>query len=162
MRKILFVLVASAALALAAAAAAGGWATAGLAPPPDDIAAEVVWKAEVTLLQHGRTPLEGVEPAVIIRNGKTEDRFAAKPTDEPGVYVAEVTFPSGGTWRYFVDDGFGGTHSFAPVEIAGGSVSSGGTSVPTWTFVVAAALALLAIAFVFVRRLRPAAAPAAQ
>ena len=154
-------LVLVAALVVAAPAAAGGWATAGLAPP-EGTAAGDTWRAEITVLQHGRTPLEGVEPAVVIRNGKTEQRFAAKPTDEPGVYVAEVTFPSGGTWRYFVDDGFGGTHSFAPVEIAGGSGSGTGTSVPTWTFVVGAALALLAIAFVFVRRLRPAAAPAAQ
>ena len=150
-----------AALVCAAPAAAGGWATAGLAPP-EGTAAGDTWRAEITVLQHGVTPLEGVDPAVIIRNGKTEQRFAAEPTDEPGVYVAEVTFPSAGTWRYFVDDGFGRTHSFAPVQIGSGGGATDSATVPTWVLAIGVALVLLAIAYVFVRRLRPSAAPAAQ
>jgi len=156
-------LVLAAALVVAAPAAAGGWATAGLAPPPESVGAGDTWKAEITILQHGQTPLEGVEPAVIIRNADgDEQRFAATPTKQPGVYVAQVTFPSGGEWQYFVDDGFSATHSFAPVQIGEGAGDGGGSSMPAWTLYLAAALALVAAPAFFVRRLRPATAPVAH
>ena len=74
----------------------------------------------------------GVHPAVIITNASTgkQLRFEAKPTDRPGVYLAQVKFPSQGTWQYAVDDGFvqyGGrkVHTFAPVQIGPGSGGSG-------------------------------------
>ena len=82
---VMFALLAAAAL-LPGAAGAGGWATAGLAPPPDDIAAGDTWLARVTILQHGRTPLAGVEPTVTIRTVKTRRAvtFPGKPTRETG------------------------------------------------------------------------------
>ena len=149
-------------LVLAAPAAAGGWATAGLGPPDGGIGAGDTWNAEITLLQHGVTPLDNVEPAVIIRNGKGDERrFSASPTGDPGMYLAKVTFPSSGTWNYFVDDGFSRTHSYAAVQIGPG-VGDGGSSLPVWPFVVGAMLIALAVALFFARRLRPVAAPAAQ
>ena len=159
-------LLCTAALVVAAPAAAGGWATAGLGPPPGGLGAGDTWNAELTILQHGRTPLVGVRPEVIISNAAGERRtFSAKPTGKPGVYHARVTFPSEGTWRYAVDDGFtqyGGaqTHTFAPVEIGpgGGGI---GWSPPGWTVLFTAALGALALGFLFARRLRPRAAPAA-
>ena len=60
MRSLL--IMAAAALVVAAPAAGGGTATAGLGPPDDGIGAGDTWKAEVTVLQHGETPLVGVEP----------------------------------------------------------------------------------------------------
>jgi hypothetical protein len=147
-------------LVLAAPAAAGGWATAGVAPPGGGLGAGETWNAEITLLQHGVTPLDGVQPAVIIRNGKTEQRFAASPTGEPGVYLAKVEFPSAGEWTYLVDDGFSQTHSYKPVVI--GATDGGGTSIPVWPFVVGALALGLLVAAYFARRLRPVAAPAAQ
>jgi hypothetical protein len=154
------VVVAVAALVLAAPAAAGGWATAGLGPPPGGLGAGETWNAEVTILQHGVTPLEGVQPTLIIRNDRgVVRRFPAKPTGEPGVYAAKVKFPSTGTWQYQVDDGFSRTHSFAPVQIG---PSTGGTSIPVWPFVLAGVLALVLALLAVARRLRPVAAPAAQ
>jgi hypothetical protein len=52
--------------------------------------------------------------------------FKARPTGRLGVYRARIVFPSAGTWRYEVFDGFtafGGarTHKFAPVKIAPGA-----------------------------------------
>ena len=162
MRTTLIVLALGAVLAAAGTAGAGGWATAGLAPPPDDIAAGQTWTAEMRILQHGRTPLVGVEPAVILTNPASGEkmRFAAKPAGEPGVYRAEVRFPSAGEWRYAVDDGFGGRHTFAPVAVGG--ASSGG-SFPLAKTIGGGALALVAAAALglFLRRQRPAARTAA-
>ena len=165
MRALLVLCVAT--LVIAAPAPAGGWATAGLQPPPGGLGAGDTWNAEVTILQHGQTPLVGVQPAVIITNAAGDRRtFAAKPTGKPGVYRAEVTFPSEGTWRYAVNDGFtqyGGaqTHTFAPVNVGPGSGDTG-WSPPAWTIAAAAALAALALVFAFARRLRPAPATATR
>jgi hypothetical protein len=162
MRTTTIVLALAAALASVGAAGAGGWATAGLAPPPEDIAAGQTWPADVTILQHGRTPLVGVQPAVIVTHAETGKpmRFPAKPTGKPGVYRAQVTFPSGGEWRYAVDDGFGRTHTFAPFEVAG---ESSGASFPLAETLGGIGLAVAAVALVvFVRRQRPAPRAAAS
>ena len=156
----------AAALVLAAPAAAGGMATAGLSPPGGGIGPGDTWNAEVTIMQHGITPLVGVTPKVIISNADGVRReFAAVPTEKPGVYLAKVKFPSAGEWRYSVYDGFteygyAQTHTFAPVQI--GPTSDGGFSLPVWPLAVAGALAALAAALLLARRLRPVAAPAAQ
>jgi hypothetical protein len=165
MRSLL--LAAAAALVVAAPAAAGGWATAGLGPPDDGLGAGDTWNAQVTVMQHGVTPLVGVQPAVIITNASTgkQLRFEAKATDQPGVYLAKVKFPSEGTWRYAVYDGFtqyGGqqTHTFAPVQIGAGS--GDGFSIPNWTWGLALAGLGIAAIFLLIRRSRPSAAPVAQ
>lgn len=155
-----FLLAVSAALVLAAPAAAGGWATAGLGPPDSGLGAGDTWNAEVTILQHGQTPLVGVSPVVKISKGGETHDFPAAPTGEAGVYLAKVKFPSAGRWTYQVDDGFSQTHSFAPVEI--GSGGGNGISIPDWTWGLAAAAGGLLVLFLIGRRSRPAAAPAAQ
>lgn len=162
MRSLLLVL--AGALVLAAPAAGGGWATAGLGPPDGGVGPGDTWNAEVTILQHGQTPLVGISPAVLIsKDGGGEVlRFPAKPTDEAGVYLASVKFPSAGTWRYQVDDGFGQTHSFAPVEIGPGSPGGSGFAIPEWTFGLAFAALGLAALYLLARRTRPATAPVAQ
>jgi YtkA-like protein len=123
----------AAVLALPASAGAGGWATVGLEPPLDGTPAGEVWEAELTILQHGRTPLDGVNPRVLVRRDGVADAkervFAAKPTGEPGVYRASVTFDAPGTWRYRVDDGFSAYHSFKPVRIAAGGKKAPGEAV---------------------------------
>ena len=156
-----FLLAVSAALVLAAPAAAGGWATAGLGPPDSGLGAGDTWNAEVTILQHGVTPLVGVSPVVKISKGGETHDFPAAPTGEPGVYLAKVEFPSEGTWTYQVDDGFSQTHSFAPVQIGPGS-GGDGFSIPNWTWGLAAAAAGLLVLFLIARRSRPATAPVAQ
>ncbi|MFN2472210.1 MAG: hypothetical protein ABR583_14730 [Gaiellaceae bacterium] len=152
-------------LALSAGSAqAGGWATAGLAPPPDRIAAEEVWEAQITVLQHGRTPLAGVVPTLTIKRDGEAKTFTAAPTDQTGVYVARVKFPSSGEWRYEVNDGFptaaGRVHTFGPVQVAA-RPAGGGSSV--WFIAVPVALLAAAAGAVGLRRrssARPASAPA--
>ena len=166
-RLVLCSLLAAAALP-ASGASAGGWATAGVGPPPDGgISAGDTWNAQVTILQHGQTPLSGVKPTVTIRNdaGKALT-FPAKPTGKPGIYVAKVRFPSGGDWRYEVYDGFtqyGGakTHTFGSIALGGGG--GGDSSFPLVPSLGGAALVLLAaagLALLIRRQRRTAPVPA--
>ena len=111
----------------------------------------------------GRGPF----PTLTIRNetGKTAT-FAAKPTGKGGVYLAKVTFPSDGKWRYEVYDGFtqyGGakTHTFGAISVGGGGGSD--SSFPLVPSIGGAALVLLAAAglvFLIRRQRRTAPAPA--
>ena len=144
------------ALALPAAAAAGGWATAGVSPPPPGIGPGDTWQAELTLLQHGVTPLEGVSPTITITGPETRT-FEFAPTGEPGVYVTDVVFPSAGTWRYSVDDNFSQVHTFAPVQVGGPVAAPAGGDFPAWVVapIAAGALALAALGVVLVRRRAP-------
>ena len=97
MKKLLLVL-AVAAVAVPAASA-GGWATVGLSSlPPAGLGPEETWPVDITVLQHGQTPLAGVTPIVRIRDdgGKVVDSFTATPTGKTGVYHADVTLPRRG------------------------------------------------------------------
>jgi hypothetical protein len=147
-----------AALALPAGALGGGWATAGLAPPDDGVGPGDTWNAQITILQHGMTPLNGVSPTVTIRNGSTTKTFKATPAGEPGKYVAKVVFPSGGSWTYEVYDGFtqyGGakTHTFPAVTI-GAADGDGGFPWMTTTAVIALVVLLGLLGYVLARRFR--------
>lgn len=160
------------ALAVPGAASAGGWATVGLDPPRDTLRAGKPWDVGLTIRQHGRTPLVGVEPRVLIRRaGRGGARtFAAKPTDRPGVYAARVVFPAGGVWSYEVDDGFTARHSFGELRVADrattrattagpGAPGDGGPKRWTWPVLLAAVAAGLGAAGVASRwRRRPSAA----
>jgi hypothetical protein len=120
MRRLLA--LAAVALALPATAAAGGWATVQLSSTPAGMRAGVPWNVTVTVLQHGQTPLAGVQPTITIRNGTHSLVFRARPTGEIGAYRARVVFPKAGVWRYSVYDAFteyGGAkvHTYAPIRI---------------------------------------------
>jgi len=117
-------------LVMPAVAGAGGWATAGLSSTPEGVAPGQPWKVDITVLQHGRTPLEGLQPVVRIRSGDATREFAAEPTRKTGVYRAEVVFPTAGRWDYEVLDGFinESPHTFPAVEIgSGGAVPAAAT-----------------------------------
>ncbi len=153
------VLIAVAALLLfAPAALAGGWATVGLDSTPAGVKPGDPWVVNITVKQHGRTPLPDVQPTLTIRQGGAEQTFSAKPTDKVGVYAASVTFPRAGRWTYEVNDGFIAqeVHTFPAVEIGGApapaaattSADDGGVNL-TWlvlggAFFVLAALILIA------------------
>ena len=160
MKKILLALVAAA--VLAPAAAAGGWATVGLSSlPPDDLTAGGTWSVDLTVLQHGVTPLENVQPTITLlgEDGAVGGTFAATPTKQPGVYRAEIRFPTSGTWRYEIHDGFSQTHTFKPVDVGPASTPSSFPTAPVGGIVLALLLAT-ALAL-FLRRSRNAPRPAA-
>lgn len=145
----------AAALALPAVAHAGGWATVTLSSTPDGMPPDKPWVVDLEILQHGVTPLDGVEPTVILTKGGTTRTFEAEPTGKPGVYRASAVFPTAGEWRYAIDDGFTRRHEYPPVEIGGGAPviapaapvsTSTGDDGPPWFALGAALLAGLAAA----------------
>jgi hypothetical protein len=143
MKRILIAAVLVGALVQAGAASAGCMATVGLAPPPAGIQPGATWKAELTVLQHGVRPLPNAEtarPTVTIVNTETgaQKTFVARGTKDPAVFVANVVFPTAGSWRYevyddFTSDGSGAvpcaqTHTFEAVGVGG--VAAGGGEPP--------------------------------
>ena len=160
MKKLLLGL-AVAALVAAPLAGAGGWATAGLSSlPPSGLKAKQPWPVDITVLQHGETPLTGVTPAITIRDsdGKAVAKFSGTPTGKPGVYHAVVRFPGEGTYSYEVYDGFveygqAQVHTFKPVQI-GANSGLLGDSFPYLPLGLALALALglAAATVVYLRR----------
>jgi hypothetical protein len=155
--------------AIVPAAGAGGWATVQLsAVPTDGTKAGTSLPIDITVLQHGQTPLEGITPVFRIRDGQANvlAEYKGTPTDAPGVYHVDVTFPDAGLFNYEVYDGFtqyGGSqiHTYPVVEIA----PPGGESFP-WPAVIGGgllAVALAALAVFLLRRSRavPQAAPQA-
>jgi hypothetical protein len=137
LRRPLLLLIMVSALVLVGTAIAGGWATVKLSSLPKGLSAGEPWVVDITVLQHGRTPVNGLKPTVTIRKvaaartlsaksapvGSEARTFSARPMAETGVYRARVVFPSAGVWRYEVYDAFtqyGGarTHRFSPVRIA--------------------------------------------
>jgi hypothetical protein len=120
----LFLLVA---LAAPATAYGGGWATVELDGQPTGIRAGEPWRAELLVKQHGVTPVDGLTPRVRIKNGEGVVRtFRARPAGRAGTYVVSVTYPSAGTWRTRIFDGFndGVPHRLAPLKVpeSGGAV----------------------------------------
>ena len=135
MRKQLIVFTAALTLVSASTALAGGWATVKLSSSPKGLSAGEPWVVDIRVLQHGLAsqPLCCLSPTVTIRkvaaarssssSSAVSKTFRARSTGRIGFYRARVVFPSAGTWRYEVFDGFtrysgARTHKFAPVEVA--------------------------------------------
>jgi hypothetical protein len=94
-------------LAVPAIAHAGGFATTGLSSTPDGLKAGQPWKVELTILQHGSTPLPDLRPEVVTVDADgNRTTFAARPAARAGHYLARVRFPKAGEWTYLVYDGF--------------------------------------------------------
>src|SRR5262245_66281115 len=87
-------------------ARAGGWATVELGEAPSGIVAGTPWKVELIVKQHGITPLDDAKPRVLVDNGHGVAKTFPSQHVGPGRYVAEVTFPSEGTWRTRIFDGW--------------------------------------------------------
>jgi hypothetical protein len=139
-------------LIAAPAAHAGGWATAGLSSTPAGTAPGTPWVVDITVLQHGVTPMTDVKPTVTISSGDATKTFAAKPTAKTGVYRASVVFPTAGRWDYEVYDGFvAEPHTYPAVQIgaapAAATSDDGGPNllwlVPGIALLLAAAALLL-------------------
>jgi hypothetical protein len=170
MRRALLLVVAVCLIA-PVSAWAGGFATAGLSSTPAGVDAGEKWDVNITILQHGRTPMSGLTPAVVIDlPGGDEQRFTGAPTGKPGVYRASVVFPEAGTYTYRVDDGFTNAfpHTFPPVQIGDGasapatSTATAADGIPWWPFMAAAGVvALLALSLSGLARARRRAASSA-
>jgi hypothetical protein len=133
MRHLVAVAAIATALIAAGTAGAGGWATVGVDPPfpPGGTGPGDTWDTTMTILQHGQTPLTGLDPTITISDEETgtTETFAATETDEPGVYAVSVVFPEAGQWRIVADSTFGDSGlTYGPVLIEPASGTGGGGS----------------------------------
>ena len=117
------------------------------------------WPVDITVLQHGQTPLAGVTPIVRIRDdgGTVVKSFTATPTGKTGVYHAVVRFPAEGSYSYEVYDGFtqyGGakTHTFKPIVVG---PADAGVPYGLLTVALGLAAALAGATTLALRRRRP-------
>lgn len=148
-----------AALALPAAALGGGFAVVQLDSLPAGTAAGGTWSPELTILQHGLTPLDGLSPVVrVTGEDGTTVPYEARPTGAPGRYAVDVRFPREGTWRWEIWDGFTQTHTYAPVVI--GAPESDGVPAGRVVIGLLGALALVAVLGAAALRGRERRAPA--
>jgi hypothetical protein len=154
----------AATLILASAALAGGWANAVMDESPSDppSAGEPI-TIGFTLLQHGITPVNDPAPTVTVRNAATGEELSVTATQEgaSGHWVAVITFPSDGTWRYEVThDLIVGMNGFNPVTVgsaapaaAASTATSAAAAQPLAVLVLALLLTLaVAAAFILSRR----------
>jgi hypothetical protein len=146
------------ALAMPTLVSAGGWASVGFEPLPDGTDAGGTWKPTIFVKQHGITPLDGLQPVVMIeKTGSGQStRFLATAGSDPGEYRADVVFPSAGDWRVTILAGFGDSKvTYGPVAI-GEPVAGGGGSEPLSVigFGVLALVVLGVFGVVAVRRSR--------
>jgi hypothetical protein len=140
----------AATLLLAGTALAGGWANAVMDdPPPDPPSAGEPMTIGFTLLQHGVTPVTDPAPIITVRNAATGERLSVTATQEgaDGHWIAVITFPSEGTWRYEVThDLIVGMNGFNPVTVGAAAHAAPATAATSATAtqpLIAVALTLL-------------------
>jgi plastocyanin len=103
-RSTIALLVTLALLAVSAPALAGGWATVRLDAPPDDVRAGVSWRFGFMVLQHDVTPNSDVSPIVraVHRDSGEEVTARAQQEGAVGHFVAELTLPRAGEWKWTI------------------------------------------------------------
>ena len=103
-------------LALVVPAFAGGWTTVALDTLPTDTHAGTPLTLGFMVRQHGVTPISNVSPVLTARNAATGETFqaAARQEGPVGHFVVELTFPSGGDWRWSITP-----QPFPEVELGG-------------------------------------------
>ena len=88
---------------LAIPAFAGGWAVITLDELPTGVVAGEPLTIGFTVLQHGKTPMGGLDPTITATSSKSESFVVhAKPEGETGHYAAILTFPTEGNWNWSV------------------------------------------------------------
>ena len=87
--------------------ALGGWATITVEDLPEHVTAGRPVSLEVTVRQHGVTPLSGLEPQVEARGPGTPLRAMATSAGAAGRYRTTLTLPEPGDWTVTIHSGFG-------------------------------------------------------
>ena len=84
--------------------AAGGSATVRLDNPPGEVVVEVPWSFGFMVKQHDVTPTNDVKVRVDARHRETGESVTAeaRQAGEVGHFVAEVTFPRSGAWKWSI------------------------------------------------------------
>ena len=104
-RAIVGIVLTAALVALSAPALAGGYAVVRLDEPPGDVLVATPWRFGFMVLQHDVTPNSDVTPVVRALHKETGEEVTATGRQEGAVghFVAEVTFPRAGEWKWSID-----------------------------------------------------------
>jgi plastocyanin len=104
-RAVAGIVVTGALVALSAPALAGGYAVVRLDEPPGDVLVATPWRFGFMVLQHDVTPNSDVTPVVHALHKETGEEVTATGQQEGAVghFVAEVTFPRAGEWKWSIE-----------------------------------------------------------
>ena len=82
---------------------AGGWAVITLDELPTGVVAGEPLDIGFTVFQHGKTPMDGLDPTITATLSKSETFVVyAEPDGKAGHYVATLTFPAEGNWTWSI------------------------------------------------------------
>ena len=117
-------------MCVSAPALAGGFAVTTLDGVPRDLRANETYRIGYTIRQHGVTPLVSASTRIVAQSSTTRETaaFVGAPEGAPGHYVAEVRFPSEGTWVWQVEQG-----PFAPQQLGAISISAAAGARPDFS-----------------------------
>lgn len=96
------VLALALALVLVLPVLAGGWAVITLDDLPTGVVAGEPFTVGFTVLQHGKTPMAGLDPVIISRSGNEKVTVFVKEDGKPGHYAVDMTLPSVGEWEWTI------------------------------------------------------------
>ena len=85
----------------------GGWAVVTVEHLPEYAVTGQPLTLTFTVRQHGEEPMSGLKPRLEARFDGREVSALAAPTREAGQYVASLTLPSPGDWRFKIGSGYG-------------------------------------------------------
>jgi hypothetical protein len=160
-------LVLIALLAIAGTTTAGGWATVSMAQPPSDVTPGEETTVELTVLQHGATPVDWPRITIVATNSDTGAVVRADAdasSSRLGLYEAALILPTEGAWAITYESPdlvMEGTASLRAIAAAPVVVASEGGLLPI-ALVAITLLLLAALALVMVRTSRHAIEPREQ
>jgi hypothetical protein len=97
---------------------AGGWSVIALDAVPTNIQAGVPFEVGFTVLQHGKTPVAGLQPEITFVNTAGERvQVIAEAQGRIGHYLANITLPAAGEWNWEVN-AFGPPQQMQPIQIS--------------------------------------------
>jgi hypothetical protein len=114
------VLATATSLSLIGPALAGGWAVTSFDRFPAELHAGETYTLVFTIRQHGVRPFDGAQSAIRIWNPKSGEtfRFAASPAKGGnGQYMARVSVPVEGAWRWEVDQNPFGVQDLGEISV---------------------------------------------
>lgn len=122
---------------------AGGWAVIILDELPIDVVAGEPLTVGFTVLQHGKTPMDGLEPTITAVLSKDEQfKVIVKPYGAPGHYAVDLTFPKEGDWNWSIQ-AFTMDQSMPTLHVAAPTVNAEGQPVVRSEPVVVPVVSLL-------------------
>lgn len=157
------------ALGLAGGARAGGWSVvvldeeSALIGVDRPVGAGAPFTIGFTVLQHGKTPVDGITPRITLTSGAGERvTVFAEAEGGPGHYIATITLPAAGVWEWEVE-AFGPIATMAPITVAAPAPAPApavpAAALALWGALATLAIGLLAAALLALRARRPAPAP---